>query len=487
MKKILIIFLIAVNVFAQSLTGVAPSASYKDLLHLNHLNTGVDGTLRAIYDGAGNASALQISTTGISGGVMTGTSLALTGTTQTTTTISANVTSQDAYLEVRGSNTLGNIHLGRYSGISNTTGQYNTALGIFALQRNATGNNNTALGKNTLLWLTAGNDNTAIGQGALENTTGTSNTAVGSQTARAITSAIGNVALGVHALLSNQTGNYNVSIGAGSLQNTTGAHNAVVGSHAMYTTLGDSNTVIGDYAGELNTGSRNVFIGNKVAQLQVAGDDLLWIDNSNTSMPLIQGNFATNSLIINGTLTATGNFASNGQISGTNEIVNLAVAGVGAWFRMGGNSNANQRWLFGKDASAESGGNAGSNFKIYSYSDTGTNIGNPLTIERATGNITFSNAVTAIGLLTGAGLTLSSGDFTGNAVTRGTDSFTTTATADTAAITGASVNDIYMVNYITAVTAAEAPLSVVSTATGFIVTRPAGTTSGASYAWMRQK
>ena len=96
-------------------------------------------------------------------------------------------------------------------------------------------------------------------------------------------------------------------------------------------------------------------------------------------------------------------------------------------------------------------------------------------------------AATFAGSVTSAGLTLSSGDFTGNSVTRGTNAFTTTATADTVAITGASVNDIYMVNYITAVTAAEAPLSVVSTATGFIVTRPAGTTSGASYAWMRQK
>ncbi|MFA5772881.1 MAG: hypothetical protein WC974_09150 [Thermoplasmata archaeon] len=75
----------------------------------------------------------------------------------------------------------------------------------------------------------------------------------------------------------------------------------------------------------------------------------------------------------------------------------------------------------------------------------------------------------------------------GSAQMSGTDAFTTTATADTATVTGATVNDIYILTYITAVTAAEAPLSVTATATGFIATRPAGTTSGASYAWMRQR
>lgn len=75
----------------------------------------------------------------------------------------------------------------------------------------------------------------------------------------------------------------------------------------------------------------------------------------------------------------------------------------------------------------------------------------------------------------------------GSAQMSGTDAFTTTATADTVAVTGATVNDIYILTYITAVTAAEAPLSVTATATGFIATRPAGTTSAASYAWMRQR
>ena len=106
---------------------------------------------------------------------------------------------------------------------------------------------------------------------------------------------------------------------------------------------------------------------------------------------------------------------------------------------------------------------------------------------------TFTNIVTVtdslrssgVSVLTGA--TVFGGSLTGSALTRGTDTFTTTATADTVTVSGASTGDVYMVNYTAAAAATEAPLSVVSTATGFIVTRPAGTTSAITYAWMRQK
>ena len=104
----------------------------------------------------------------------------------------------------------------------------------------------------------------------------------------------------------------------------------------------------------------------------------------------------------------------------------------------------------------------------------GTSTDNTVDLLQVNGSVSFGGITT-------------SGAFTGNSTTRGTDSFTTTATADTVAVSGATVNDFYTGSYITAVTAAEAPLSFVSTATGFIVTRPAGTTSGASYAWFRQK
>lgn len=65
MKKLLIMFLLAGLTYGQALTGLAPSATYKDLLHISNSNLGLDATLRPVYDGAGNASALQISTTAV--------------------------------------------------------------------------------------------------------------------------------------------------------------------------------------------------------------------------------------------------------------------------------------------------------------------------------------------------------------------------------------------------------------------------------------
>lgn len=97
-----------------------------------------------------------------------------------------------------------------------------------------------------------------------------------------------------------------------------------------------------------------------------------------------------------------------------------------------------------------------------------------------------SQDISSVNALGAVSLTLT-GAFTGSSLTDGNDTFTTTATADTVTISGASVNDRYYGNYTTAVTAAESPLSIVATATGFIATRPIGTTSDAAYNWFRIK
>ncbi len=124
---------------------------------------------------------------------------------------------------------------------------------------------------------------------------------------------------------------------------------------------------------------------------------------------------------------------------------------------------------------------------VTSAIQTQLNAKAPLLNPTFTNIVNISDSLNVTGVTTATGGIVLGAALTGSAFTRGTDAFTTTATADTVAITGASVNDIYVISYKTAVTAAEAPLSVVSTATGFIATRPAGTTSGASYAWMRQR
>lgn len=75
-----------------------------------------------------------------------------------------------------------NFLVGDSSGLSNTTGLYNTALGSRALAFNSTANANTAMGVNGLYKNTTGQWNTALGANALhDNTTGYENTAVGTQ------------------------------------------------------------------------------------------------------------------------------------------------------------------------------------------------------------------------------------------------------------------------------------------------------------------
>jgi hypothetical protein len=59
-------------------------------------------------------------------------------------------------------------------------------------------------------------------------------------------------------------------------------------------------------------------------------------------------------------------------------------------------TNGSVRWMLRySDADPESGGNAGSSFRLYAYSDVGTNPIAALDINRATGNVVLTGAITA--------------------------------------------------------------------------------------------
>jgi hypothetical protein len=86
----------------------------------------------------------------------------------------------------------------------------------------------------------------------------------------------------------------------------------VVGHESLKTnTTGSQNTVFGKQAGYSNlTGSGNVFLGYQ-AGYNETGSNKLYIDNSNTSTPLIHGDFDTNKVTINGDMTVTGALKAN--------------------------------------------------------------------------------------------------------------------------------------------------------------------------------
>ena len=213
-----------------------------------------------------------------------------------------------------------NVAIGKEASYKNTTGIANTAIGNSALTLNSIGIRNTAVGFETLKNNTT-NDNTAIGYGVLANNTiGYWNTAVGAFSMDVNFTGVSNVALGSFALRGRNANNNtaigysagnstaplpgsteNIYIGINAGENENGFQNIVMGSSAGKDAIGSNNIYIGNRAGEVSAGNNNVFIGNTVGGLNTLSN-VLAIDNSSTPLPLIFGDFGTNSLKVNGTL-----------------------------------------------------------------------------------------------------------------------------------------------------------------------------------------
>jgi len=144
--------------------------------------------------------------------------------------------------------------LGYAAGISNTTGCGNTFVGIYAGYFNLTGYQNTFLGKYSGLWNVYGYSNTFLGHLSGGN-------------------------------------------------NSIGNENTFLGDRAGFSNTGGySNTFVGMSAGYSNTlGLRNLFLGYKAGYNETESDKL-YIANSDTSSPLIYGEFDNSILTINGKL-----------------------------------------------------------------------------------------------------------------------------------------------------------------------------------------
>ena len=252
------------------------------------------------------------------------------------------------------SNTNGgdNSFVGVSAGFSNTSGSYNSFVGRNAGQNNTIGNTNSFFGRNTgyystgsanvLIGYEAGygsatsaySNTVAVGYQALYDlTTGVNNTAVGYQAARTVSTANNNTAIG-YVALDNTNTSYNTAVGAYCLkQNALGERNTAVGWYAAHdstgsynaslgmragrygsnsntavgydaasTTTGSNNVAIGRSAGQTNsTGSGNIFIGCQAGYYET-GSNKLYIANTDTTTPLIYGEFDNEILNVNGKL-----------------------------------------------------------------------------------------------------------------------------------------------------------------------------------------
>jgi hypothetical protein len=240
-----------------------------------------------------------------------------------------------------------NLFLGNYNGINNTTGSYNQFIGFQSGQHNTTGTENTFSGyqsgqsnttgsNNYFSGMYSGNNNTTGFQNHFEgykagafNSTGVQNYFSG-YLAGFSNNGSYNYFSGLASGYSNTTGNQNVFAGLSSgYNNTTGFRNQFMGYMAGWkNTTGNDNLAVGYQAGYSNlTGSGNIFIG-KMAGYNEVGSNKLYISNSNTTNPLIYGEFDNNHLKFNATTSTNGNaevFGStfihgNGSIDGATNL-----------------------------------------------------------------------------------------------------------------------------------------------------------------------
>lgn len=214
-----------------------------------------------------------------------------------------------------------NTFYGYSAGFQNTTGYYNTFIGEVAGYNNI-GSFNTFIGRGAGYYNTGGGGNIFIGMSAgNSNTIGGCNIFIGNSSGYNSDTADGNIFIGEQAGYYNTTGVDNIFIGmASGNKNTTGTRNVFLGdSSGFYNTTANDNTFLGYYTGNFNTtggqntfigslagrsnstGFGNVFLGHHAGYLET-GSNKLYIANSDTSSPLIYGEFDNSIVTINGKL-----------------------------------------------------------------------------------------------------------------------------------------------------------------------------------------
>lgn len=223
-----------------------------------------------------------------------------------------------------------NTLVGQNAGDAITSGWSNVALGWDAMTNTTTGNRNIAMGGRVLNNQTSGALNVAIGYRTMYfNTTGLGNIAIGEDAMYNATGASNNnnIAIGRWAQQVNH-GASNISIGNSSLSGT--STSAIGIGHS--TQAGNSTISLGNGAGSAATNS--VFLGANAGNGQTTAHRL-YIDNTNTTAPLIYGEFDNNILRANGTLqvsdpAATG-YAFPAADGTANQVLQTDGSGALSW------------------------------------------------------------------------------------------------------------------------------------------------------------
>lgn len=179
-----------------------------------------------------------------------------------------------------------NVFIGTRSGQFNDGGRRNVAIGYQSLQSNASENDNIAIGSMA-----------ANGAASVRRSI-----AIGTNTLQINSAEDFHVAIGHGIMPIQATGNNNLAMGNGALASSTAARSSTaVGVSAMGNNVsGVANVAIGTNAG-LNSSSSSIYVGHQAGRQEISGGRL-YIDNSNTTSPLIWGNFFSNTIQVNGNL-----------------------------------------------------------------------------------------------------------------------------------------------------------------------------------------
>ena len=209
-----------------------------------------------------------------------------------------------------------NILIGESTGTNITTGSYNVMMGFQAGINTSEGISNVFIGQQAGLTNTLGCYNVFLGHNAGYYNVGSGefgfpgnyNVFIGYASGYRNTEGQSNVFLGHNAGVNNTTGRYNTYMGrsVGS-QIKEGNFNVFIGAQAaQFKTRGSNNVYIGNSAGGNNEkGSGNVFIGYNAGYSE-QDSALLYIENSNSAVPLIGGDFDADKVAINGKADAAG-------------------------------------------------------------------------------------------------------------------------------------------------------------------------------------
>jgi hypothetical protein len=217
----------------------------------------------------------------------------------------------------------GNSFFGANSGQTVTSGGYNSFFGYNAGVSSTTGVNNVSIGSDAAANDVTGSYNVNLGANARDRvSSGDFNTVVGYTAGR------------------YASGSYNLLSGAGAGRNNSGSNNVFLGYesgayNSRPNASGANNTAIGYQAGYNTTGSSNIFLG-KDAGTNETGSNKLYIENStNTSTPLLYGDFSSRQLSINAKPTSSHALTVGGTVHATGFYVNGVLLTSSQWTTTG--------------------------------------------------------------------------------------------------------------------------------------------------------